>query len=229
MSALRQQRYLLWLLAPLLLYLVPLALGYAWNSMFGPNVLNPPEGYSGRLPTIPITAESWGTAVVVVPFHARLAEFLRSTMLPLWNPYQGLGQPYAAQGEGSPYFPLAILRAVLPYSWSNWVTVVVLGAAGAFLAAFLRNLGLRPRAALFGGVAFTVSGIVLPHIARDNIADQLCMAPILFWATAAVIRERTASRFAILAVVSALNAQAGFIQIGMLATVLAGLLVLVEA
>ncbi len=229
MKALRDQRYLLWLLLPLALYLVPLALGYAWNSLLGPNVLNPPEGYVGRLPSIPITAESWGTAVVVVPFHARLGEFLRTLTLPLWNPYQGLGQPFAAQGEGSPYFPLAIIRALLPYSWSNWVTVGMFGLAGLFVTSFLRGLGLTARTAVFGGIAFTISGAVIPHVPRDNIADQLCLAPILFWATAAAVRGRTARRFAALAVVSGLHVLAGFVQIAMLATVLAILLALVLA
>jgi len=37
MKTFQNQRYLLWLLPPLLLYVVPLLMGYAWNSMFGPN------------------------------------------------------------------------------------------------------------------------------------------------------------------------------------------------
>src|SRR5581483_11406208 len=102
--------------------------------------------------------------VVVVPFHARLGEYLHSLTLPLWNPYQGLGQPFAAQGEGSPYFPAAIVRALLPYAWSNWVTVWMFWLGGAFVVAFLRGLALGTRAAVFGGIAFTVSGVVLPFI-----------------------------------------------------------------
>ena len=34
--------------------------------------------------------------VVVVPFQARLRAYLRGWDLPLWNPYSGLGQPFAA-------------------------------------------------------------------------------------------------------------------------------------
>jgi hypothetical protein len=228
-KGLREYRYLLWLLLPLALYLVPLVLGYSWNSLAGPNALNPPEGYDGRLPTLPVTAETWGTSVVIVPFRARLREFFWSLTLPLWNPYQGLGQVFAAQGEGSPYFPLAIIRALLPYSWSNWLILGSFVIGGLAVSALLREIGLSRRGVLFGGIAFLVSGILTVQIPRENIADQLCMAPVLFWATVAAVRTRTTARYAILAVVSALHALAGFIQVGMLATLLAVLLAVVYA
>ena len=211
-----------WLVVPLLGYLVPLFEGYAWNALgSGYNLLDPPEGYTGRLPETRITVEAWGASVIVVPFHARLREYLTSGELPLWNPYQGLGQPFAAQGEGSPYFPLAIVRSLLPYSWANYVTVAMIGLSGFALYRFLIGLGASRPAALFGGGIWPLSGALSLHLARANIADQVAMIPILCWAVAAAVRERSTGRYAVLAAVSALHVQAGFIQIAMLSGLLA--------
>jgi hypothetical protein len=222
---------LLWLVPPLLIYIVPLVLGFGWNSLSGPSVPGPmpPEGYTGRLPAVPITAESWGTAVVIVPFHARLNDYLRNGYLPLWNPYQGLGQPFTAGGEGGPYFPLTIVRALAPYSWDNWINLIGFLLGGLATVALLRGFALTSRAAIFGGVAFMVSGALSVQIPRDNIVDQLWMIPVLLWATAAAVRERTARRCVILAIVSGLHLLAGFAQIALPAIVLVGLFALVYA
>jgi len=213
--------FLGWLALPFAFYFIPLFLGFSWNALGGSNPLNPPlpptEGYLGRTSDLPITAEAWGAAVVNLPFRARLREYIRHHELPLWNPYQGLGQPFAAQGEGSPYFPVAVVRAVLPYSFANYVTFASYYLSSVFLFLFLRGLGISEWAAIFGGIAYALSGALSIHVARENIADQLSMVPILFWSTAKAMRERRVVWYAVLSVVSALNALAGFIQIAMLA------------
>ena len=102
------------LAAVALLLLVPNFQGRAWNALgiFPFNTLNPPQDYTGPVPEVQITAESWGASGVMVPFHARLKNYLNQFQAPWWNPYQGLGQPFAAQGEGCPYSPVAIVRAL---------------------------------------------------------------------------------------------------------------------
>ena len=221
-ARLRRCDYLVWLALPLLFYLIPLAQGYAWNAIgMSVNVLNPPEGYVGRSPGPRITVEAWGASVVIVPLHARTRDYLLAGELPLWNPYQGLGQPFAAQGEGSPYFPLEILRALLPYSFGNLVTVAMVYVSAVCLYLFLLGVGASRPAALFGAMVWPLTGAIGFHLARPNIAEQVSMAPVLFWAMAAAIRERTLERHIVLAVISGLHLLAGFIQIAMLSGLLA--------
>lgn len=216
-------RFLTWLALPFLFYLIPLLLGFSWNALGGPNPLNPPlpriEGYTGRTSDLPITAEAWGAAVVNLPFQARLRTYLRAGELPLWNPYQGLGQSFAAQGEGSPYFPFAIVRALIPYSMANYVTFLLYYLSSIFLYLFLRGLGSSELAAAFGGMTYVLSGALSVHVARANISDQLCMLPVLFWSAAKAMRERRVTWYASFCIVSALNVLGGFIQIAMLAGV----------
>lgn len=221
-SWISSSRHLLWLLLPLAFYLLPLLVGYSWNALgSNNNVLNPPEGYEGRRPGLPITVEPWGTSVIVAPYHARLKRYLQDHELPLWNPYQGLGQPLAAQGEGCPYSPISIMRAFLPYTASNYVTLLVLLGSAAFLFMFLRNLSLSPEAALFGATTFVLSGAVSLHLPRTNILEQVCLIPVLFWAAEKAVRERRAVSYVLLAMVSGFHALGGFNQIALMATVTA--------
>jgi hypothetical protein len=218
----RAYQFLAWLALPFAFYLVPVVLGYAWNAVGDHhNILNPPQGYIGRMPDQRVTVESWGASVVDVPFHARLSRYLRDGQLPLWNPYQGLGQPFAAQGEESPYSPFAIARAVLPYSASNLVTFGVYYLSAVSLYLFLRGLGVSEKAALFGGVAYVVSGALSLHLSRANFADQAAIVPMLFWAVARAARQRTTLAYAALVGVAALHATGGLIQIAMLSAILA--------
>jgi hypothetical protein len=219
-SLARRYTFLIWLFLPMLFYLIPLFEGYAWSAL-GPsylpyNVLNPPEEYRGRLPATRITAEVWGASVVIVPFHARLRQYLLGGDLPLWNPYSGLGQPFAAQGEGSPYFPTSILRSLLPYSLANYVTVAFIYISSVCTYLFMVRLGVSAAAAVFTAVTWSLSGALSLHLGRPNFADQLCMVPVLFWAVLAAIQQRTLWRYVVLMLVTSLHLLAGHIQIAML-------------
>lgn len=216
------------LFAPLLFYLIPLFLGYTWSGL-GANfpfaspyygILHPPEGYKDRLPGHPYTLDGWAASVVNVPYNARIRNYLYGGYLPLWNPYQGLGQPFAAQGEGSPYFPLTILRALFPYSQANYVTFLGFYFATIFFYLFLRMLGLSKYSALFGGIAYILSGTFSPLIARFNLVDQLMFIPVVFWAAAKAVQKRTIYWYVVLAFVVALNMLAGHLQLAVLVVVM---------
>jgi hypothetical protein len=208
----------LWLLAPYLAYLLPLLLGYSWNTIGGVNVLNPPEGYSGRSPAFPITAESWGASVVNLPLEARIRAYIGMGELPLWNPYQGLGQTFLAQGDGNPFFPPAILRAFLPDAGRVLLTLAMMYVSASALYCLLRNLGIDELPAVFGGVALSLSGAFSLHLARPNLADQTALFPILLWATERAVATRTFWRLLLLSFVTFLHTIGGFIQIAFAST-----------
>ena len=210
------------LAAVALLLLVPNFQGRAWNALgiFPFNTLNPPQDYTGPVPEVQITAESWGASGVMVPFHARLKNYLNQFQAPWWNPYQGLGQPFAAQGEGCPYSPVAIVRALLPATFANAVTVIYAALGALAMFAFLRGLGLDRPAASFGAVAFLLSGAITLHLARPNLAEQTCTIPMLFWAAARAVRQPTGRAGILLALLSAVHLLGGFIQIAMLSGLL---------
>jgi hypothetical protein len=163
---------------------------------------------------LPISIDYYGSGVVIVPFRAHLRAYLGAGDLPLWNPGPGIGQPLAAQGEGGPYSPLALLRALLPPTWANGVTIGVFMLSAIAMRMFLRLLGASPASSTFGGAAWVLSGALMLHIARDNIADQLSLIPVPFLAAAWSIVSRRPAAYALFAVVVGLYTVAGFLQIG---------------
>jgi hypothetical protein len=209
---------------PFVFLCLPLIAGFRWNAIGPEFVTVPPvpglETYTGRRPSLPISIEAYGTGVVVVPFRAHLRAYLHDGDLPLWNPYSGLGQPLAAQGEGGPYSPLAVLRALLPTDWSNGVTFGVFLLSALALFGMLRLLGLSEGAAALGGAAWALSGALTLHIPRDNLADQLALIPPLFLAATWAVRSGRIGAYAALAVVTCLFELAGFLQIGVNALLL---------
>jgi hypothetical protein len=226
----RSFSFLAWLLLPFVFYLTPLVFGYAWNSLSEQhNVLDPPEGYSGRLPDMRITVEAWVASVLTVPLHARLNEYIHALELPLWNPYQGLGESYQAQGDGSPYFPVSMLRSLLPYSLSNYVTFATYYVSAVFMYLFLRGEGLSDRTSIVGGIAWVLSGALSLHIPRPEFSDQIIMIPVLFWAAARALRRRDARTYVIFAFVTGLTVIAGHIQIAMIVGVVLALFLVVYA
>jgi hypothetical protein len=206
--------HLLVLAAPFVFYLIPFLAGYGWSALSPMTPGFPGMVVPARQSEIPTAVEHYGTGVVTVPFQARLRAYLRDGDLPLWNPYSGLGQPFAAQGEGSPYFPPAVLRSLLPTSWSNLVTFAVIGVSTVTLFLFLRLLGLSAGAAAFGGAAWALAGQFTLNLARNNYVDQFAMIPPLFLAAAWAIESRRALAYVVFALVVALHAVAGLLQIG---------------
>ena len=209
-------RALLVLAVPFVFFIIPLAAGFDWLPI-GPQIPEVPDvgSYSGRRPDLPVTIEYYGSGAVIVPFRAHVRRFLQTGELPLWNPDAALGQPLAAQGEGGPYSPLAILRALLPPTWATSVTIgaVFLSAVALFL--FLRQLGISEASSALGGAAWALSGALALQIGRDNLADQLSLIPLLFLAAAWAIRTRRLLASTTFAVVACLHTLAGFLQIGL--------------
>src|SRR5919108_3621624 len=95
------------------------------------------------------------TATAFYPWYAYLGESLRSGHVPVWNPHQFSGTPFAGDPEsGWAYLPAMLSFALLPLG----------AAAGAFLVGHLllaglatyllaRSLGLRPLGAALPALA----------------------------------------------------------------------------
>jgi hypothetical protein len=192
------------------MYFVPGALGFGWNSTPGPSLLNTRDA-SDRYPAINITAEPWGASVVLTPSESRLREFIADGYIPLWNPYQGMGEPYAAQGDGSPYAPWTIIRAFAPPSLGNLTTFVSFAIGAAATYGFLGLLGLSKEVRLIGMIAFFLSTANTFHIARYNIGDQNALIPVQFLAVTFAVLRRSPLAYLILACCSAVTMTAGFV------------------
>jgi hypothetical protein len=96
-------------------------------------------------------------------------EQLRKFELPIWNPYQGAGQPLLASQQTAPLYPLNWLAFVFPF-WHAlaWIALlkVLLAGTGTFL--FARALRLDVPAALLAAVAFAFSTYLTDWVAHPH-------------------------------------------------------------
>lgn len=96
-------------------------------------------------------------------------EELRAGRLPLWNPYNGGGQPLLANYQSSLLSPWNLPFLLLPFGMALWISAgLKLFALGLFTYLLLREWRLRPLAAFLGATAFAFSGhnvftLAYPH------------------------------------------------------------------
>jgi hypothetical protein len=142
-------------------------------------------------------------------FRHFAAEYWREHhAIPLWNPYIFAGMPYVGGMHGDIFYPTAWLRWILPTG-----TAMGLGfalhfvVAGAGMYAFLRGLRLSWGAAVVGGLAFELSGIVASLISpgHDGKLFTTALAPLLFLALLRAVRAPRVDRFALVALVIGLS------------------------
>jgi hypothetical protein len=136
--------------------------------------------------------------------------------LPLWNPYVGLGRPFAADVQTATFYPPTLLLLLGPRLGpaASILLHLLLVAGGTW--SFLRRLGLSRQladaAALLAVVAGPLAGQYL--VGHLGIAEGLCYLPL---ALALVLRLQDApsrSVLALLATSLALQLMAGHPQVG---------------
>lgn len=133
----------------------------AWAGLPAPTVV-------GR--TLDSGAPAWQTE----PWLSLEHHDLRTKALPLWNPYQGYGEPLAANMQSQPYYPLALLLAsyLTPRTYS-WYILLRLYIAG-LCAYFYLRLFVSFVPALAGGAASLLAGyylllLTMPHLSVETL------------------------------------------------------------
>jgi hypothetical protein len=105
------------------------------------------------------------TATGFYPWYAYLGEQLRAGHVPMWNPHQFAGTPFAADPEsGWTYLPAMLLFSTLPLAAAAdlFMTFHVL-LAGLSTYALARSLGVPTIGALASAVAYSFSGFFFGH------------------------------------------------------------------
>jgi hypothetical protein len=110
---------------------------------------------------VPGRTLSWrDSALLQGPVRSLVVEEIRQGRLPVWNMWEGGGQPLLAQSFHSALHPVSVLVATFSESLDVLlVGFVMTAASGAWFAA--RTLGASPAAAAVAAFAFALSGYVL--------------------------------------------------------------------
>jgi hypothetical protein len=110
--------------------------------------------------------------------------------IPWRNRWNACGSPLAANGQSAAFSPLTILMGLLPLvATFNVLVAVKLFTALAGMWLWLSELGVRPRAALFGAVVFAFSFTMVPWLLFPH-TSVIALWP---WALFAIERLRDSS------------------------------------
>jgi hypothetical protein len=144
-------------------------------------------------------------------FRAFAAHFFREHgAIPQWNPYLFGGLPFVGAAHGDIFYPTAALRWVLPTDLAmnlGFALHIVLAGFGMYV--LLRTLRFGWSAALTGGLAYELTGIVtsLVHPGHDGKLFVSALAPLLFAAVVVGVRDRRFAGYGSIALTTGLALQ----------------------
>ena len=108
--------------------------------------------------------------------------------LPLWNPYNAYGTPFAAAMQPQPFFPLTALLSVDPTPWTYNVFIIARLFLAGILTFFFTRLFLDHTASLFAAIAFMLSGYFIIFLNMPHLSVEILL-PALFLASELLLRK----------------------------------------
>lgn len=183
----------------------------------------------------------WGTtSLQFVPWRHLAWQQLADGVLPLWNPYLGMGAPLLANYQSALLYPpnglFYILEALGGLAWSAWgiglLAAAHLAWAGLGMARLVRHFGGSPLAQALSAAAYGLSGYL---VGRVGFYSMLTSAAWLPWVIGGVVQlgyshragaswPRRLALLVRLALVIALQLLAGHGQTSWYTLLLAGIL-----
>lgn len=152
-----------------------------------------------------------------LPSRVLFQQQIRSGELPWFNPWTGLGRPLLADPQSAVFYPTTWLFVALDPLWaypaSLWLhySLALLG-----MYALLRAQRLDRTSALLGAVALAFCGFMLAHRAHLSMQHAAAWTPLVFWRLSRYAERGGVRRLGGTALVAAMQAFAGHVQISAL-------------
>lgn len=162
------------------------------------------------VPSDNIRLDTGASAWAFEPWAEVASRAWRDWDVPLWNPYQGMGTPLAANFQSAVFDPLLLPVRLnpTPLTWDiAFLLAFFLGAAATYL--FLRQIGLERLPSLVGTAPFILSGFFFLYSNNHFFRAYLYLPALLLFAHRTVASPRLGNPVALGFIV------AGNILIGM--------------
>jgi hypothetical protein len=132
---------------------------------------------------------------------AYTAESLRHGTLPLWDPFQGLGDTFLAQGGSQVLYPLNWLHAFIPVQYWDVLSFLHFFLAAWFVYLFALECGLARWPALIAGACVYAQGFMQGYLAMSmDLAASTWLPLVLFGVERHFNKRRSRAGFAAIAV-----------------------------
>jgi len=117
-------------------------------------------------------------------------EYLKDKTIPLWNPYQAYGAPWAANMQSQPFYPLTILLALHPTPFTyNLFVLARLFITGIFLYLYLR-LYVSFIPSIAGAIAAMLGGYYIFYLTMPHLSVDI-LIPAALYACERLLRTRS--------------------------------------
>ena len=117
------------------------------------------------------------------PWRQLTINLFKEKQLPVWNPYTHAGIPLLANFQNATFYPLNVLFFLLPFNLA-WGILILLQPllGGVFLYFYLRQLKLKPVAALVGALSFSFSGFFIAWLEWGTLLHAALWLPLILLA-----------------------------------------------
>jgi len=146
--------------------------------------------YSGRTIGILPIIDPAAAGTQILPIRQLITQFFLMGKMPLWNPYQALGTPLAADTVNSAYAPVNLLH-FLPSAFWDVPILLRLWLAGLFMYAFLRNHKLFRDSAFVGAILYMLSGAFTWYISMEHL-NVIMLTPLVLLSVDRIITGKHA-------------------------------------
>jgi hypothetical protein len=157
--------------------------------LLAPLILLAPIIFSGKV-------LFWGTpALQFIPWRSLAFESLKQGNLPLWNPFNGMGAPLAANYQVAVFYPpgwlLFLAQAIGGVPWMAWAYTILaalhLAWAGLGMAKLSERLGYSPVAQVIGGISFSLSGYFIARLGFFSMIWAGAWLPWILYAASSLV------------------------------------------
>lgn len=125
-----------------------------------------------------------------VPWLKFNTQFLRSGQMPLWNPYEGCGQPYLANMQSAFFFPPNLFPALMGIKWGLvMIYLMRLYLCGILIFLYLSEINVDYRVSILAAVAGMFTGYNTRWLYQANSALAFYI-PLGLLAIEHIVRHR---------------------------------------
>lgn len=190
-------------------------------TIYYPKPLAPSE-YEGRVPVNTFNIDLATPAFYEIPINRFVGDmYLKGEFFQLWNPYQGIGTPFAAQYSSRNFFPYQVLENIFPAVFWDYFMLGRLIIAAFFTYLLLRLLGLSSPTAFLGGFLYGLSGSFTWFGTLEQYSNVAMMVPICLYSLERVVQFKKRRFIAEAAIVLAFMLVAGQPEIAIYVMLLA--------
>lgn len=171
---------------PFIIFVV-LVIVFLYPVLFGGKALLPADFIYGMLPwkaaAKPANLPQWNPLLwdgiaQFYPWRVFYARSVSEGVLPLWNPYQFCGTPFAANAQSAVFYPFSLIFVVMqPARAFGYSAALHLLIAGIFMFLLARRLGLGRFGSIAAGVTYAFSAFMMVWLELPTFVDVAAWLP----------------------------------------------------